>query len=84
MNFLTAHLRAVNENYFQHFCHAMSFSGAMFVGSIACCIHAVFPFLCEKTGSDYIRGLHQRMVINRHTLTPADRKPVNVKAQAAA
>ena len=37
----------------------------MFVGSLACFVHAVFPGLCVKTGSGVINDLHRRMVTHR-------------------
>jgi len=70
VNFFTRHLQSVGESYFQHGRHALGFAVRMFVGSLACFAHAVFPCLCERTGSDVIRRLHERMVINRHRLTP--------------
>ena len=74
MKFLTSHLDSVGETYFQHFRHAMSFAVAMFFGATACLVHALFPFLFEKTGSDCIKTLHDRMVVNRHNLTPVEKK----------
>jgi len=75
---LTAHLDAVGETYLQHLRHALGFSRVMFVGSVVCLIHALFPFLFERTGSNYIRTLHERMVTSRHRLTP----PAARRAQA--
>ncbi len=71
---LTAHLESVGETYFQHFRHAISFSLTMFCAGVACSIHALLPFLFETTGSDSIRILYDKMVINRKNLTPASRK----------
>ena len=76
MKYLTKHLDSVSESYFQHGRHALSFAAAMFVGSLACLGHAIFPFLFERTGSDIIRRLHDRMVVNRHQLTPSPRARV--------
>ena len=73
MNYLTKHLDSVSESYFQHGRHALSFAASMFVGSLACLGHAIFPFLFERTGSDIIRRLNDRMVVNRHQLTPTPR-----------
>ena len=73
MEYLTKHLDSVSESYFQHGRHASSFAASMFVGSLACLGHAIFPFLFERTGSDIIRRLHDRMVVNRHRLTPTPR-----------
>ena len=33
--------------------------------SLICLTHAVFPFLFEKTASNIVSGLHDRMVANR-------------------
>ena len=69
MNYLTRHLDSVDESYAQHARHALSFAVHMFVGGLACLGHALCPFLFERTGSDTIRRLHDRMVVNRHRLT---------------
>ena len=61
----TAHPHAVNESYFGHLCSALGFAGAMFLGSLACLVHAFLPFLCVRTGSRTIGELHERMVSNR-------------------
>ena len=66
---LTKHLNEVGETYFQHFRHAAGFAGTMMLAAIACMIHAVLPFLFERTGSNCIRYLHDRMVLNRANLT---------------
>jgi hypothetical protein len=59
------HPASVNESYWQHMGQALWFSATMFAGAIACLIHAVFPFLCIKTGSGFIAKLNDRMVVNR-------------------
>lgn len=63
----TDHPASVGETYGQHFVVACSFGGAMLGGGLACLLHAVFPFLCVRTGSSTIRRLHERMVVNRAT-----------------
>jgi hypothetical protein len=70
MKYSSKHLESVGESYIQHGRHAAGFAALMFVGSLACLGHALFPFLFERTGSDIIRRLHERMVVNRHHLTP--------------
>ena len=76
MKYFKKHLDSVGENYFQHLRHASGFAAHMFVGSLACLGHAIFPFLFARTGSDAIRRLHERMVVNRHRLTPTARPSV--------
>ena len=62
------HPEKLGESYGEHFGHAASFGAAMLVGSLACFLHALVPALCERTGSDLIRRLHGRMVVNRSNL----------------
>ena len=59
------HPASVGESYLQHFGAAMSFSLAMLAAALCCAIHALLPFLFEKTGSRIITNLHDRMVLNR-------------------
>ena len=74
MKYFNEHLTSVNETYGQHFVHAARFSLTMFIGALACLVHAIFPFLFKKTGSSLIDMLHQDMVLNRHTLTPKSKQ----------
>lgn len=64
-NFLTRHLESVDETYFQHLGQAMRFAGTLAVAATACFVHALLPFLFERTGSTLIGRLHDRMVLNR-------------------
>lgn len=59
------HPASVGETYVEHMATAASFGAAMFVGSLACFVHAVFPGLCVKTGSGVVADLHHRMVTHR-------------------
>ncbi len=65
MNIWNRHLKEVGEGYFEHFRSAICFAKCMFGGSVACAIHAFFPFLFERTGSSRIEFLHEKMVISR-------------------
>ena len=58
-------LPGVGESYGEHFMVATRFGGAMLLGGLACLVHAVLPFLCTSTGSQTVRRLHDRMVVNR-------------------
>jgi hypothetical protein len=62
----TEHPASVGESYTTHFRHAAGFSFSMLKGGLACMVHAVFPFLCTKTGSGIVASLNTRMVTNRH------------------
>ena len=70
MTRLTRHLDDVDESYFQHMQHALSFAVGLAWAAGCCLVHALFPFLCEKSGSKMVAMLHDRMVVNRHRLSP--------------
>jgi len=69
MNLFTHHPRQVGETYSEHFATASSFGIPMILAGFACLLHAVFPFLFEKTGSNLVRNLYDRMVENRIKVT---------------
>lgn len=60
-NPFTAHPQAVGESYGEHFGHAMSYAGRMFVASFCAFVHALLPFLFEKTASTMIRQMVAEM-----------------------
>ena len=55
-NPLTKHLREAGESYHEHFGMAAGFGLRMIGGGLGCLVHAVFPFLCERTGSETVRA----------------------------
>ena len=63
------HPASVGESYAQHLVSAMRFSLAMAVGSFVCCVHALLPFVFEKTGSRIVAHLHETMVRHRHRVS---------------
>jgi hypothetical protein len=63
--YFTEHPASVGETYTGHMAMALSFSARLFMGAVACAIHAVLPFLFVKTGSATIDDLHSRMVVHR-------------------
>lgn len=76
-NFFTRHLESVDESYFEHCGHAMRFAATLAVAAVVCLVHALLPFLFERTGSQLIGKLHDRMVVNRTRKQP---KGENVRA----
>jgi len=66
----TVHPASVDETYAEHMGVAFGFSLRMFLGSLACLVHAVLPFLFVKTGSAAIVELHERMVAHRRRHEP--------------
>lgn len=62
---LTRHLRSVDESYFQHCAHALRFAVTLLLAALCCLVHALLPFLFEKTGSRLVERLHRDMVLQR-------------------
>lgn len=71
----TEHPRSVGESYTEHLCTAMTFAVRMFLGGLACLVHALLPFLFERTASQCISELHDRMVVNRRRQLRPTRLP---------
>lgn len=57
----TEHPSSVDETYFQHMAFAGQFSGKLFLAALAAAVHAILPFLFEKTASRLINEMHYRM-----------------------
>jgi len=64
----TEHPRSVGETYLQHLGVAARCGVSMVVAGMACLVHALLPFLFERTASDCLTRLHQRMVEQRSRL----------------
>jgi len=56
----TDHPASVDETYFEHMAFAAGFSAKLFAAAFAAMIHALLPFLFEKTASGIIRTLYER------------------------
>jgi hypothetical protein len=61
----TDHPASVGETYGQHCAVAAGFGWRLIAAGLACLVHAVFPFLFERTGSRAVTALHERMVTAR-------------------
>jgi len=79
----TDHPASVGETYVQHMGMAFSFSGRMFLASLACLIHGFLPFLFVRTGSSTITILHHRMVTHRDRRIDEQREVASSRAAAA-
>jgi hypothetical protein len=53
----TAHPASVGESYFEHFAVALKYAGWLGAASFCALIHAVLPFMFEKTASGMIRAM---------------------------
>ena len=69
------HPRTMGETYGEHLGRAESFGLAMVIAGLACMVHGLVPGLFRETGSNAIRRLHQRMVVERGPATRATAAP---------
>ena len=56
-NRLNNHLKEINESYFEHMIHALKASLKLSIASKACFIHAIAPFLFEKTATNLCKKI---------------------------
>lgn len=54
------HPRSVDESYLEHMAFAGGFSAKLFLAACAALIHAILPFLFEKTASRMIAEMYAR------------------------
>jgi hypothetical protein len=71
----TDHPQSVDETYGEHFLVASGFAGRLLLAAVICAVHAVLPFMFEKTGSRMIAGLYQRTGPGRVRTAPLDGTP---------
>lgn len=76
------HPASVDESYGEHMAMASYFGVRMVGAGLACLMHAIFPFLFVTTGSDTIRGLHDRMSARRAAAPPAQNETAGVLKSA--
>ena len=60
-NPFTRHPDEVGETYFEHMGIAAGVGLHLAKGALACFVHAVFPFLCVRTGSETVEKLHRQI-----------------------
>jgi hypothetical protein len=59
--FYNRHLIEIGENYFAHFSFAAKSSIKLMIASFILIIHAILPFIFIKTGSNYVKKIHNQM-----------------------
>ena len=64
-NYFTAHLSNIGESYGQHFLHASYYFVMLLTAAICALIHAILPFLFEKTSSQIILKLYTKMTARK-------------------
>lgn len=57
----THHPRSVGESYGQHFIMALGYASRLLLAGLCALVHAILPFLFEKTASNIIRAMHADM-----------------------
>ena len=57
----TSHPEAVGETYGEHMGVAWSFGFTLIGAGLACLIHGLLPFAFERTGSNAVRRLNERL-----------------------
>lgn len=60
LTFFTRHPQSVGETYFEHLGVAAGFAGSMLLAATVCAVHALLPFMFEKTASRMVAELYQR------------------------
>lgn len=70
MGFFTKHLETIKETYWEHFYFASMMGVQMLLGGIACIVHAILPFLFEKTASNFLMRLIYQFIDRSKTMEP--------------
>lgn len=60
LNLFTAHPASVDESFGEHFIFALKFAGLLFAAAGAALVHAILPFMFEKTASKIIAKLYHK------------------------
>ena len=55
-----SHPHSVNESSLQHMAFALRFAVTLLLAALAALVHAILPFLFEKTASRMIAGMYAR------------------------
>lgn len=57
----TEHPQSVDESYLEHMRFAAGFSVRLLAAALAAMVHAILPFLFERTASKMVAQMHSRM-----------------------
>jgi len=55
-----SHPRSVDESYFEHLAFAARFAGLLVAAAGAALVHAILPFMFERTASRIVAKLYAR------------------------
>ena len=73
------HPASVGESYLEHASFAARFGWIMFIGSLACFVHALIPAFCQSTGSKTVLQLHERLMQSRSAQSERDSTDADAK-----
>lgn len=59
------HPHSVGQTYIQHCVTALGFGATLIVAGAACLVHAFLPRMFERTASDAVALLYERMTARR-------------------
>jgi hypothetical protein len=80
-NPFTRHPHAVGESYLDHSRVAFSYALRLFGAAFAALIHAILPFMFEKTASNAIKGMYADMM-RRGANTPVEAHTLGARLPA--
>lgn len=60
ISLFTAHPASVEESFGEHFLFALKFAGLLFAAAGAALVHAILPFMFEKTASKIVARLYEK------------------------
>ncbi len=60
-SFMTRHLHHAGEGYFEHMLFPLKMAGRLVVIAFVVFVHAIFPFLFTRTGSNMFNQLHDEL-----------------------
>lgn len=69
-----AHPLSAGECYWRHLWFALRTGSEMIFYAICLILHGIFPFLCEKTASNYICKLYSTIEARRQKLIDCDKE----------
>jgi len=59
-NLFLTHPQSVDETYFEHMAFAGKFAGLLFLAAFCAMVHAILPFMFEKTASGMIARMYAK------------------------
>ena len=74
-----AHPMAAGECYWRHLWFALQTGVQMIFYALCLILHGIFPFLCEKTASNYICNLYKTIEERRQKLIDCQKEAASTR-----